>query len=159
MYVLVLLSLLVNISHGQNLLGAKTRIWKLPKSKKSIFHSKGIFHNGGPKRSFRSSLKAIRHSYSSQRGHERVVLDFSTHKVPKIYGYFAANNKTLYLDLFGTDLKYDVGSFGITQYVESINIYPWSRNSLSVELNFKEKVNVDVFYIDSPGRLVVDVKS
>ena len=52
-----------------------------------------------------------------------------------------------------------ISSFGKTQYVEAINFFPISRETLSVELKFKEKVSVDIFYLDNPGRLVIDIKS
>ena len=132
------------------------RIRKLDGRKKSIYLSSGIFHNGGEKRP--SSLKGVRHSYSSKQGYERVVVDFTTNKLPRIYGHISSKDKKLYLDLFDTDILESVSSFGNTKYVKALNFFPITEESLSVEIIFKDAVSVDVFYLSNPARLVVDIK-
>lgn len=128
----------------------------MPK-KRSIFLDKGIFHNGGVK--ILSTLKAIRHSYSKKRGFERVVLDFKTKKIPRIYGYISPKQKKLYLDIFDTKITQGVKAFGNSKYVDTIKFFPLNEETLSAEFIFKKKVAVDIFYLDSPGRLVIDIKS
>ena len=149
--------LLVNYSHGQDLLNSRIR--KLNGSKTAIFHSEGIFHYRGRKKIDQSSLKLIRYSYSQKKGYERIVLDFNSGEIPNIYGYFTSTKKRLYIDLFNTILNDGITSIGSAKYVKSVNFYPWSDNTVSVELDFRNKVSVDVFYLESPGRLVVDIKS
>ena len=140
---------------SQDLLGERIR--RITSRKKSIYLDKGIFHNGGP--TVQSTLKAVRHNYNRSLGYERIVFDFKTKKIPKIYGHINSNNKNLYVDLFDTQIQKGINSFGKTQYVDAINFFPISRETLSVELKFKEKVSVDIFYLDNPGRLVIDIKS
>lgn len=152
--ILLLLSFSVS-ALGQDLLGERIR--RITSRKKSIYLDKGIFHNGGP--TVTSILKAVRHNYNKSLGYERIVFDFKTKNIPKVYGHINSGNKNLYVDLFDTQLIKSINSFGKTKYVDSINFFPISKETLSVELKFKEKVSVDIFYLDNPGRLVIDIKS
>ncbi len=133
------------------------RIRKLSGKKKSIYFDSGIFHNGSPKG--KATLKKIRHSFVKKNGYERVVFDFSSNQLPRIYGHIANKEKRLYFDFFKTDLSKNIGSFGDSHFVESINFFPIDKDSLSVELIYKKKVNIEIFYLDSPARLVVDIRS
>lgn len=148
------LILLPQLSMAQNLV--EERIRRLDGRKKSVFLNRGIFHNGGPK--VPSALKAVRHSFNPKLGYERLVMDFETVQVPRVYGHIATGEKRLYMDLFDTQIKGAVGSFGNSKYVESINFFPISEDTLSVEIHFKQSVSVDIFYLESPGRFVIDVK-
>lgn len=152
--ILVLSSLSLDVM-GQDLLGERIR--RITSRKKSIYLDKGIFHNGGP--SVPSTLKAVRHNYNKTNGYERIVFDFGSKKIPKVYGHINSGNKNLYVDLFDTKILKGINSFGKTKFVDTINFFPISRETLSVELKFKEKVSVDIFYLDNPGRLVIDIKS
>lgn len=152
--ILVLSSLSLDV-FSQDLLGERIR--RITSRKKSIYLDKGIFHNGGP--TVRSTLKAVRHNFNKANGYERIVFDFKTNKIPKVYGHINSRNKNLYVDLFDTQIKKTFDSFGRTKFVEAIKFFPISRETLSVELKFKEKVSVDIFYLDNPGRLVIDIKS
>ncbi len=149
---LVLIPSLVN---AQSLV--EERIRRLDDRKKSVFLNRGIFHNGGPK--VPSALKAVRHSYNAKLGYERLVMDFETNQIPRVYGHIASGEKRLYVDLFDTQIKGAIGSFGNSKFVESINFFPISNDTLSVEIHFKQSVSVDIFYLDSPGRIVIDVKA
>ena len=141
-------------SYSQNLLDERIR--RVSARKRSIYLESGIFHNGGPKRS--SKLKAIRHSFSGKKGYERLVFDFTTENLPRIYGYISGKDKKLYLDLFTTDLPDALNSFGNSRYVKSVNFFPIQNDTLSVEVLFKKNITLDVFYLKNPGRLVVDIK-
>lgn len=153
-FFLSFIALFASSAFSQNLL--EERIRRVSARKRSIYLESGIFHNGGPKRT--SKLKAIRHSFSSKRGYERLVFDFTTEELPRIYGYISGNNKKLYLDLFTTDLPDALNSFGNSRYVKAVNFFPIQDDTLSVEVLFKKNVTLDVFYLKNPGRLVVDIK-
>lgn len=139
---------------AQNLLDERIR--RVSPRKRSIYLDSGIFHNGGPKRN--SKLKAIRHNFSSKRGYERLVFDFTSAELPRIYGFISSSEKKLYLDLFETDLPEALSSFGDSKYVESVNFFPIQKDTLSVEVLFKKNITLDVFYLSNPGRLVIDIK-
>jgi len=124
--------------------------------KRSIYLESGIFHNGSE--SLKSEIKSVRHNYSTKLGYERLVFDFETAKVPRIYGYISAGEKKMYIDFFDTKLSSDIGSFGQSQYIKAINFFPINEDSLSVEVLFKDKVTLDIFHLSSPGRFVVDIK-
>ncbi|MCK5071880.1 MAG: hypothetical protein KAQ98_00540 [Bacteriovoracaceae bacterium] len=153
-FVLSILTIVINQSFAQNLFSERLR--RIHCAKKSIFLEKGIFHNGGTKRL--SKLKAIRHSFSRQTGHERIVFDFTTSEIPRIYGHLSSVNKKLHVDFFDTELFGNISSFGSSKYVDDVKFFPLSEEMLSVELNFKEKVTFDIFCLKSPGRLVIDIK-
>ncbi|WP_127715197.1 hypothetical protein [Halobacteriovorax sp. HLS] len=141
-------------SYSQNLLGERIR--RVSSTKKSVYFDSGIFHNGGPKRS--STLKAMRHSYSSKRGYERIVFDFTSAEIPRVYGNISSGEKKLYVDLFNTALSENINSFGKSKFVDEVKFFPISKESLSIELTFSKVANVDIFYLSSPGRLVIDIK-
>ena len=139
---------------SQNL--TEERIRKIVSHKRSIFLNGGIFHGG--EFSGDSTQKAVRHGYDSTISQERVVFDFATEHPPKFYGYIDGDNKKMYIDFYNTKLMGETKSFGNSRYVEGIDFFPITRDSLSVEVHFKESISVDIFYLASPGRFVVDVK-
>ena len=145
----------VSTSFGQDLF--KERIRKLSSNKTSIYIEKGIFHNGGVK--IQSTLKSLRQSFNPKQGFERIVIDFSTSQVPKIYGHISSNDKKLYLDIFETTLAKDFKAVSNTRYVEKINFFPIESNHLSLDFRLKGKVSADIFYLENPGRLVIDLKN
>ena len=140
---------------AQNLMQEKIR--KIEGRKKSVFLSRGVFHNGGSKLS--SKLQAIRHNYSKAIGHERLVFEFTTEASPQFYGHIDGKAQMVYLDLFKTELG-DItpGHFKDSKYVKNIDFFSITEDSLSVEISFREKVSADIFYLGSPGRFVVDVR-
>ncbi|MCO4793595.1 MAG: hypothetical protein KC493_07780 [Bacteriovoracaceae bacterium] len=133
------------------------RIRKLTGRKKSIYFDKGIFHNGSTSSS--SKLVKIRHNYSKKNGYERIVLDFETNSIPRVYGHISSSEKKIYLDLFNTKLGKKLDSFGNSKFIETINFFPIDHDKVSLELQTKLKVNAEVFYLKSPGRLIIDIRS
>jgi hypothetical protein len=134
----------------------KERIWKLEERKKSVFLRSGVFHAGSKK--VLSDLNSTRGSYVSSRGYERLVFDFSTDLLPFIYGFISKKDKKLYLDFFNTRLSSQIDLMSRGRFVEKIKLYKINSESLTLEVNFKESVILDVFYLSSPSRLVVDIK-
>ena len=147
----------INFSFGQNLF--QERIRSIFPDKKAIFLDRGVFHkNEGPKG---AKLLGTRHSYVRSRGYERFVFDFNTTKVPKTYVYASGHKKKFYIDFFDTTLGDSIQSLGNSKYLKSIDYFPLSPGQLSLELDFKRTVSVDLFYLEGKGqkgRLVLDVK-
>ena len=150
-----LASTLTESVYGQDLL--KERIRKLSSNKTSIYIEKGIFHNGGVK--LQAQLKSLRQSYNPKQGFERIVIDFSTNSVPKIYGHISSEDRKLYLDIFDTTIAKDLKTVESTRYIEKINFFPIESNHISLDMKLKSKVIADVFYLENPGRLVIDLKN
>lgn len=144
----------MQVTHSQDL--QNERIRALSGRKRSIYLDRGIFHNGS--QAVASELTGVRYNFSNERGYERVVFDFSTAKVPKIYGHISSVEKKIYIDFFDTKIAEAIKSLGESKYVESLNFFPITNESLSVELNLKENLTVDIFYLEGPGRLVIDIK-
>ncbi len=151
---------IISMSVGWQLLAQdllNTRIRAISGRKKAIYFDKGIFHNDGNQR-LGAKLVKLRESYVPQRGYERIVFDFDTPQPPAVYGSVDGKNKKIYLDLFNTQLQPGIKSLGSHRYLKQVNFFPIDRDSLSVELLFKQSVVADIFYLKNPGRLVIDVK-
>ncbi len=153
-FILIQLLLLTNL-FAQDL--TKERIRKLSSNKTSVYIEKGIFHNGGVKQE--AILKSIRRSYNSKQGFERIVIDFNVNQIPKIYGHVSSLDKRLYIDFFDTTLAKDLQTITGTKFVEKVNFFPIENNYISMEMILKNKVTADVFYLENPGRVVIDIKN
>ena len=86
-------------------------------------------------------------------------MDFTTNQIPKVYGHISSQDKKLYIDLFDTTLAKAFQTVGSKHFVEKINFFPIESNYLSVEMDLKAKVNADIFYLENPARLVIDLKN
>ena len=154
-YICLILSVtFISNLYSQNLV--EERIRKIPDRKKSVYLDGGVFHNGMVK--VKSKLIGIRHSYKRGAKTERIVFDFSSAKVPRIYGYFSKKKKMLTIDFMGTQVQDGLGSFGSSSFVKDVNFFPVTVETLSTEIHFKDYVSVDLFYLESPGRFVIDLK-
>ncbi len=151
----VLLGLAVSVGWAQDLLGERIR--KIEGHKQNAYFTQGIFHNGDSGSS--SAIKALRHA-KHQGQYERLVIDFTTSEIPRIYGHLSEAEQKLYLDFFKTKLAGPIKSFGKSDKVKGFNFFPVSagQEMLSLEINFKQAVKIDVFYLSSPGRLVIDLE-
>ena len=135
----------------------KERIRKLSSNKTSIYVETGIFHNGGVKQE--AVLKSIRQSFNPKLGFERIVIDFNSNQIPKVYGHISSQEKKLYIDFFDTSLAPDFKTVGNKHFVDKINFFPIETNYISMEMKLKAKVNADIFYLENPARLVIDFKN
>lgn len=141
-------------TYSQNLF--EERIRKVTDQKTSIFLDKGIFHTGSGKT--KSTLKSIRQHYRKKTKTERVVLDFKTNNIPRIYGHVSKGERKMYIDMFDTSLEKDFATFGESKLVKSIDFFPIHNRMLSAEIIFHKDVLVDIFYLENPGRFVIDAK-
>ena len=152
---LAVFSILISSSVlSQNLF--QERIRKVTDQKTSIFLDKGIFHTGSNKA--KSTLKSIRQKYRSNIKTERIVLDFQTNYIPRIYGHVSKGERKMYIDMFNTDLASSFATFGNSKLVKSIDFFPIHKKMLSAEIIFHKDVLVDIFYLKNPGRFVIDAK-
>lgn len=145
---------LSQLSFAQDLL--QERIWKISSRKRSIFFDKGVFHSDA--NPVAQKLNGIRNSYIPARGYERVVFDFTSSKPPKVYGKISSEDKKVYVDFFNTTLGTNVEQLKNIKYLKNIDFFTIDKDNLSVELQFSKKVSYDIFYLENPGRLVIDVK-
>ncbi|MBT3234911.1 MAG: hypothetical protein HN353_03075 [Bdellovibrionales bacterium] len=133
------------------------RIRRISGRKRAIFLHQGIFHNGDVKQD--SSIMGIRRSYRKGTQQERLVFDFSSVKAPRIYGHINSKGKRINIDFFDTQIGNRVTQeLRRGHFVDTINFYAVDKEVLSCELSFNTEVKVDIFYLESHGRLVVDIK-
>jgi hypothetical protein len=139
---------------AQNL--SEERIWKIDSRKKSIYLGSGIFHLS--QGSAQNKILGIRSSYVPSRGYERLVIDFSQSLPPKIYGHISQKIKKIQIDFFDSELPQSISSLRNSQYVKNVDFLALDENQVNMEINLKSEVNFDIFYLENPGRLVVDIK-
>jgi hypothetical protein len=139
---------------AQNLM--EERIWKLSSRKKSIFLDAGIFHlNNGAQG---AQITAVRNSVVPGRGYERVVVDFSTPIIPKVYGHISSQNEKLSIDFFDTTVGTTQPQLKNSKFVKAIDFINVDGKTLTMEISLKSKASFDVFYLPNPGRLVIDIR-
>ncbi len=151
---LILLGVLLAVpALAQNLL--EERIWKVSPRKKSIFLDSGVFHFNSTLK--KSSVTAVRSSVVPGRGYERVVVDFSTPTVPKLYGHISTNKK-ISVDFFDTAIATTQPQLQNSKFVKSIDFISVDGKTITMDLNLKGKSSFDIFYLENPGRLVIDIR-
>jgi hypothetical protein len=139
---------------AQNLM--EERIWKLSSRKKSIFLDSGVFHlNTGAQG---AQVTSVRSSAVGGRGYERVVVDFNTPNVPRLYGHISSQNQKLSIDLFDTSVATTQPQLKNTKYVKNIDFISVDGKTLTMDITLKSKASFDVFYLPDPGRLVIDIR-
>lgn len=143
----------VSSSFSQNLM--EERIWKVAPRKKSIFLDSGVFHLNSETKS--AAITALRNSAVDGRGYERVVIDFNTSTVPKLYGHITADKK-LSVDFFETAVQTAQPLIKKSKFVESINFITVDGKTITMEMTLKSKCSFDIFYLENPGRLVIDIR-
>lgn len=139
---------------AQNLM--EERIWKVSPRKKSIFLDSGVFHYNSSL--IGAGITAVRSSAVSGRGYERVVVDFNTATIPKVYGHISANDKKVCIDFFETTVMTNQPQLKNSKFVKSIDFINVDGKTLTMEMSIKSKASFDVFYLDNPGRLVIDIR-
>lgn len=152
---LLCLTLLVSFnSFAQNLM--EERIWKIAARKKSIFLDSGVFHLSTGAQN--SAITAVRSSAVAGRGYERVVVDFNSPNIPKVYGHISAKNQKLSVDFFDATISTNQPQLKNSKFVKSIDFVSVDGKTITMEMSMKGKASYDIFYLENPGRLVIDIR-
>ncbi|WPU65555.1 hypothetical protein [Peredibacter starrii] len=138
---------------AQNLM--EERIWKVAPRKKSIFLDSGVFHYNSNLKS--SSIMGVRNSAVNGRGYERVVVDFNTASIPKIYGHITTDKKVS-IDFFDTNIQTSQPNMKNSKFVKSVDFISVDGKTMTMEMSLKGKSSFDIFYLENPGRLVIDIR-
>jgi hypothetical protein len=150
LFITVLLSLPV---FAQSLM--EERIWKVAPRKKSIFLDSGIFHHNSQ---LRSGITAVRTSGSATQGYERVVVDFDSTSIPKIYGHISPKDQKISVDFFNSSVTTSQPQLKNSKNIKSIDFINVDGKSVTMDLSMKGKASFDIFYLENPGRLVIDIR-
>lgn len=152
---LLFLTLLVSFPVlAQNLM--EERIWKVSARKKSIFLDSGVFHHNSSLKN--SGITAIRSSSTTGQGYERVVVDFNTPSIPKIYGNISAKDQKITVDFFDAVITTAQPQLKSSKNVKAIDFINVDGKSITMDLSMKGKASFDIFYLENPGRLVIDIR-
>ena len=132
------------------------RIWKIVGRKKSVYLGSGIFHlNQG---AAASTITNFRNSYNPSQGFERLVIDFNKTIPPKLYGHISVKNKKIMVDFFDTSLPSVVAPLKNSKFVKTVDFLAIDPTQVTMEISLKENTNFDIFYLENPGRLVIDIR-
>jgi hypothetical protein len=149
------LTLLFSFSaFGQNLM--EERIWKIASRKKSIFLDSGVFHV--PAGAQNAAITSVRSSAVAGRGYERVVIDFNSPSVPKLYGHISPKDQKISVDFFETTVGTAQPQLHNSKFVKSIDFISVDGKSITMEMAMKSKASYDIFFLENPGRLVIDIR-
>jgi hypothetical protein len=139
---------------AQNLM--EERIWKISPRKKSIFLDSGVFHHQSEVN--QATISGIRTSGKSNAAYERLVIDFNTNSVPRIYGHVSQKDKKISIDFFNTSVAGVQTSLKNSKNISGIDFLNIDGKTTSVSLSMKGKASFDIFYLENPGRLVIDIR-
>jgi hypothetical protein len=139
---------------AQNLM--EERIWKVAPRKKSIFLDSGVFHHHSDLKS--SSITGVRSSATPGQGYERVVVDFNSPTIPKIYGHVSAKEQKLTVDFFESSVATTQPQLKNSKNVSNIEFLNVDGKSITMNILMKGKSSFDIFYLENPGRLVIDIR-
>ena len=139
---------------AQNLM--EERIWKVAPRKKSIFLDSGVFHHNSNLKN--AGISGVRSSSGQAQGYERVVIDFNTASIPKIYGHISSKGEKISVDFFDSNLATNQPLLKNSKNVKSIDFINVDGKSITMELTMKSKTSFDIFYLENPGRLVIDIR-
>lgn len=152
---ILIFSLLLSFSAlGNSILEQRTV--KLSTKKASVYSDSGVFFWKSTLKG--AKVKTIRSFYSKKRGFERIVVDFTTPVIPSVYGHIDDKQGKLFLDIMDAAPDTQINQNVSGKYLKSIDIFSLDKSSTSLEFSFNEKYGFDVFYLNSPGRLVIDVR-
>ena len=154
-FVMLFLAVLISMTSSQAQDLTQERIWKIAGRKKSIFLDSGVFHKNSELKS--SHIVGLRSSHPKGRGYERMVVDFNTKIVPKIYGHIKPHKK-LTVDFFNTSIAAAQPQIKNSKYIKSVNFINVDTKSITMEINLKDKASFDIFYLENPGRFVIDIR-
>lgn len=153
-FILTFTALLSLPASAQNLYSQ--RIQKLgPQPGTSVFSSNSVFYHKGS--SSVSELLRIRSRYSSQEGRERLVFDFDGTQAPEVYGHVNVSAQKLRLSLLNANMQKSCPTPKKGNFVEEIKFFLMKKGFVDIEISFKKNVNLDIFHLPAPGRIVVDI--
>lgn len=139
---------------AQNLM--EERIWKVAPRKKSIFLDSGVFHHNANIKN--AGITGVRTSGTAKQGYERVVIDFDSATIPKIYGHISAKDKKISVDFFESKVLNFQPEIKKSINVKAIDFINVDGKSITMDLSMKGKASYDIFYLENPGRLVIDIR-
>lgn len=139
---------------AQNLM--EERIWKVSPRKKSIFLDSGVFHHNSSLKG--AGISSVRSSATPGQGYERVVVDFNTASVPKLYGHISPKDNKITVDFFEASIVTSQPQLKTSKNVKTIDFINVDGKSITMDLSMKGKSSFDIFYLENPGRLVIDIR-
>lgn len=148
---------LIPLSYSQNVL--KENTWVLASSKKNIYFEQGIFRlNAATQQSTPVLLQNIRTNFNKKTQQERIVIDLSGNSLVSLYGSVLSSKKKVTLDLMQVAKSESLPNAIKGKFLQSVDIYIIEPKLISLEFNFDSVYSFEIFYLENPMRVVIDVK-
>lgn len=140
---------------------AKTPMYRAEPKKTQVYVREGVIEGGeGP--AVGGYVSNIRRSKNP--GYERIVLDVDGTAIPAFHAALEPDQKRIVFTLNGkTKPAFSPDAvkkaFSKSALVRSIDLYPKiDEESWSFTLRLKEGFPIEIFYLSSPNRIVIDIK-
>jgi hypothetical protein len=75
-----------------------------------------------------------------------------------VYGNISAENKKISVEFFNTTVSTSQPQLKNSKFVKSIDFINVDDKSITMDLGLKAKGSFDIFYLENPGRLVIDIR-
>lgn len=132
------------------------RILKLEGNKKSIYVDRGVLYFQS--QTYSATILNIRSFFSQDQGFERVVFDFADQKPPTIYGFIDSKKNKVYLDFFNTTMANENKEIKASKFIKGMEVFKLDKEKVTIELTFNGENSYEIFYLENPARLVIDIK-
>lgn len=150
----IILAVISFQAFAQNL--TEERIWKITARKRSIFLDSGVFHYKSATTG--ATVSGVRNSVVAGRGYERIVIDFNTPGVPRLYGHVSPTENKLSVDFFDSSVSGVPTQLKNSKFVKNVDFLAIDPKNVTMEISLKGKSSFDIFYLENPGRLVIDIR-
>lgn len=142
--------------YSQNLL--KENSWVVDGNKKNVYFDQGIFRLSRPAPKVPPQLTNIRSHFNKKTKQERIVLDFTGDEVPSLYGNISPAKKKLALDVLQAEKSESFPTTIKGKLLQSVDVYIIEPKLMTLEFNFDNSYSFEIFYLQNPTRVVIDVK-
>ncbi len=105
-----------------------------------------------------AGITSIRSSGTAGQGYERVVIDFNSATIPKLYGHISPKDQKITVDFFESNVVSNQAQLKKSKNVKTIDFINVDGKSVTMDLSMKGKASFDIFYLENPGRLVIDIR-
>lgn len=132
------------------------RILKLDGNKKSVYVDRGVLYLQS--QTYSATILNIRSFFSQDQGFERIVFDFADKKLPTVYGFINSKKNKVYLDFFNTTMANENKEIKASKFIKGMEVFKLDKEKVTVELTFNAENSYEIFYLENPARLVIDIK-
>ena len=96
-------------------------------------------------------------SHDTNHEYKKIVIDFNTPSIPKIYNHISSQTQKLSIDLFDTKITTTQPQLKNSKFIKNIDFININNKTLTMDIALKSKTNFNIFYLPNPKKLVIDI--